>query len=61
MRTTSKLGNLKKNLQPRSKLADREQVYGKLLVDLEEICRRVCLNGGREVVHLRTFGSIEKK
>jgi hypothetical protein len=28
-------------------------------VDLRELCRRICVYGGRGVVHLRTFGSVK--
>jgi hypothetical protein len=60
MRTTSKTEHLKKALQQKRKLGVREQIYGKLLGDLREICRRVCAYGGRGVVHPRTFGRVEK-
>jgi hypothetical protein len=59
MRTTSKTEHLSKKVQQRSKLQVRNQVYGKLLVDLREICRRIYANGGRGVVHPRTFGRVE--
>jgi hypothetical protein len=60
MGKASKTSFLKIKLQQMSKLEMRDQVYGKLLARLGDMCQGVNVNGsGGGVAHLRAFSRVK--